>query len=172
MTTRSDNHCSDFREADHNLRRARIAGYVLLTGLSLEVVSCIVWFHGVETLASLICVALVAGGVAGEIFFEYKARLAHKGTPIVAAPPISRVDQPAPDRSYSRSSVNRTGLPFSIRRTIPGYGRHFLNELAEACRCAAGGSALRQARIARRSRPVRKPPEGCAGAGPSHRQRV
>jgi hypothetical protein len=115
MTTRSDDHCSDFRDADHNLRRARIAGYVLLTGLSLEVVSCIVWFHGVETLASLICVALVAGGVAGEIFFEYKARLAHKGTPIVAAPPIiSRVDQPAPDRSYSRSSVNRTGLPFSI----------------------------------------------------------
>ncbi|MBR1235803.1 hypothetical protein JQ597_02630 [Bradyrhizobium sp. AUGA SZCCT0177] len=114
MTTRSDDRCRDFGDADYNLRRARIAGYVLLAGLFLEVVSCIFWFHGVETLASLICVALVAGGVAGEIFFEYKARLADKGTPIVAAPPISRVDQPTPDRSYSRSSVNRTGLHFSI----------------------------------------------------------
>ena len=114
MTTRSDDHCSDFRDADHNLRRARIAGYVLLAGLFLEVVSCIIWFHGVETFASLICVALVAGGVAGEIFFEYKARLADKGTLIVAAPAISRVDQPAPDRSCSRSRVNRTGPHFGI----------------------------------------------------------
>jgi hypothetical protein len=88
MTTCSDDQYRDFgRDTDHNLRRARLAGYVLLAGLFLEVVSCIIWFHGIETLASMVCVALVAGGVAGEIFFEYRASLADNGTPNVTAPP-------------------------------------------------------------------------------------
>ena len=74
-----------FEGYDHNLSRARIAGYVLLTGLLLEVVASLIWFHGVETLASIIAIALVAGGVAGEIFFEGRARQANKAT--VAALP-------------------------------------------------------------------------------------
>jgi len=115
MTTYSDDHYRNFgKDTDHNLRRARIAGYVLLAGLSLEVVSYIIWFHGIETLASMICVALVAGGVAGEIFFEYRARLAEKGTYNVTAPPISRVQHPEPDYSYSGSCVNRTGVHLGI----------------------------------------------------------
>ena len=115
MTTCSDDQYRDFgRDTDHNLRRARVAGYVLLAGLFLEVVSYIFWFHGIETLASMVCVALVAGGVAGEIFFEYRARLADNGTPNVTAPPISRVQHPEPDYSYSGSSVNRTGVHLSI----------------------------------------------------------
>ncbi|SRR6266404_1379172 len=115
MTTCSDDHYRDFgRDTDHNLRRARVAGYVLLAGLFLEVVSCIIWFHGIETLASMVCVALVTGGVAGEIFFEYRARLADKGTPNVTAPPISRVQHPESDYSYSGSSVNRTDVHLSI----------------------------------------------------------
>jgi hypothetical protein len=68
MTTCSENQYGDFgRDTDHNLRRARVAGYVLLAGLILEVVSCIIWFHGTETLASIVCVA----------------SLAHNGTPNV-----------------------------------------------------------------------------------------
>jgi hypothetical protein len=115
MTTCSDDQYRDFgRDTDHNLRRARVAGYVLLAGLFLEVVSCVIWFHGIETLASMVCVALVAGGVAGEIFFEYRARLADNSTPNVTAPPISRVQHPEPDYSYSGSSVNRTGVHLSI----------------------------------------------------------
>jgi len=115
MTTYSDDYYSDFgRDTDHNLRRARVAGYVLLAGLFLEVVSCIIWFHGIETLASMACVALVAGGVAGEIFFEHRATLANKGTPNVTAPPISRVQHPETDDSYSGSSVNRTGVHLGI----------------------------------------------------------
>ena len=115
MTTCSDDQYREFgRDTDHNLRRARVAGYVLLAGLFLEVVSYIIWFHGIETLASMVCVALVAGGVAGEIFFEYRARLADNGTPNVTAPPISRVQHPEPDYSYSGSSVNRTGVHLSI----------------------------------------------------------
>ena len=114
MTTCSENQYRDFgRDTDHNLRRARVAGYVLLAGLFLEVVSCAIWFHGIETLASMVCVALVAGGVAGEIFFEHRASLADNGTPNVTAPSISRVQHP--DDSYSGTSVNRTGVHLSIR---------------------------------------------------------
>ena len=81
MTTCSESQYRDFgRDADHYLRRARVAGYVLLVGLLLEVVSCIIWFHGIETLASIACVALVAGGVAGEIFFE--GRSVQIGSPL------------------------------------------------------------------------------------------
>jgi hypothetical protein len=115
MTTCSDDHYRDFgRDTDHNLRRARVAGYVLLAGLFLEVVSCMIWFHGIETLASMICVVLVAGGVAGEIFFEYRAGLAEKGTSNVTARPISRVQHPEPDYSCSDSRVNGTGVHLSI----------------------------------------------------------
>ena len=112
MTTCSENLYRDFgRDIDHNLRRARVAGYVLLAGLFLEVVSCIIWFHGIETLASMVCVALVAGGVAGEIFFEHRASLADNGTPNVTAPPISRVQHP--DYGYSGTGVNRTAVHLS-----------------------------------------------------------
>jgi hypothetical protein len=112
MTTCTENQCRDFgRDADHYLRRARVAGYVLLAGLLLEVVSCVIWFHGIETLASIACVALVAGGVAGEIFFEHRASLADNGTPNVTAPSISRVQQPG--HSYSGTNVSKSGVHLS-----------------------------------------------------------
>jgi hypothetical protein len=106
MTTHSDDHSGrDFgKDHDHNLRRARLASYVLLAGLILEVVSDIIWFHGVQSLASILCVATIAGGVSGEIFFENKARLADKGTPTTAAPPASRVQQPEPGYSWPRAA--------------------------------------------------------------------
>jgi hypothetical protein len=112
MTTHSDDHFGrDLRsDYDHNLRRARLAGYVLLAGLFLEVVSGIIWFHGVETLASVVGIALVAGGVSGEIFFENRARLADKGTRGAAAPPIGGVQQPEP--GYNWTSVR--GVQFSV----------------------------------------------------------
>jgi len=109
MTTCSESQHRDFsRDADHNLRRARVAGYVLLVGLFLEVVSCVIWFHGIETLASIVCVALVAGGVAGEIFFEHRASLADNDTPNVTAPVNSRVQQP--DHLYSGVNVSKSGV--------------------------------------------------------------
>jgi hypothetical protein len=115
MTTCSGDQFREFgRDTDHNLRRARLAGYVLLAGLFLEVVSCAIWFHGIETLASMVCVALVAGGVAGEIFFEHRASLADNSTPDVTALPISRVRHPEPDYSHSDSCVNRTGMQLSM----------------------------------------------------------
>jgi hypothetical protein len=117
MTAHADDHFRrDFgRNYDHNLRRARVAAYVLLAGLFLEVVSGIIWFHGVESLASMISVALIAGGVAGEVFFENRARLADKSTPIVAAPPNSGVQQPEPGYSWATSSVNRRDVALQLR---------------------------------------------------------
>jgi hypothetical protein len=81
---------------DHNLSRARLAGYVLLAGLLLEVAASLIWFHGAETLASIIAIALVAGGVAGELFFEGRARRANKA--IIAALPITKVQECEPSR--------------------------------------------------------------------------
>jgi hypothetical protein len=106
MTTHADDHSSrDFgRDYDHNLRRARVAGYVLLAGLFLEVVSEIIWFHGLQSLISITCVALIAGGVSGEIFFANKARLAARGTPTVPAPSISRVQQSEPGYGWERAA--------------------------------------------------------------------
>jgi len=56
----------------------------------------------------------VGGGVAGEIFFEHRARLADKGTPNVGASPISNVQDLNPDYSYPVNSVNRTGVHLRI----------------------------------------------------------
>jgi hypothetical protein len=111
---------------DHNLSRARIAGYVLLAGLLLEVVASLIWFHGVETLASIIAIALVASGVAGEIFFEGRARRANKA--IVAALPSTKVHQCEPSRDATQSSlVTRPNnfkpllqFPNRERRKLPG----------------------------------------------------
>ena len=104
MTTHSDDRSSrDFgRDYDRNIRRARVAGYVLLAGLFLEVVSDIIWFHGVQSLVSITCVALIAGGVSGEIFFENKARLADKAAPTVPAPLASGVQEPEPGYNWRR----------------------------------------------------------------------
>lgn len=102
MTTHFEKH-SD-REYDHNMRRARLAGYVLLAGLVLEVVSDIIWFHGVQSLVSITCVAMITAGVSGEIFFENKARLTNKGTPPVPVPSIGRVQQPQQDYSWQRAA--------------------------------------------------------------------
>jgi hypothetical protein len=102
MTTHSDNNSDrDFGTGyRHNMRRARLAGYVLLAGLFLEVASDIIWFHGLQSLVSIICVMLIAGGVSGEMFFENRATLPSKGTPTVSASSISRAQQPDSDYSW------------------------------------------------------------------------
>ena len=78
MTTHFEKH-SD-REYDHNMRRARLAGYVLLAGLFLEVVSDIIWFHGVQSLVSITCVAMITAGVSGEIKPDVPAFLRFRGS--------------------------------------------------------------------------------------------
>ena len=109
---------------DHNLSRARIAGYVLLAGLLLEVVASLIWFHGVETLASIIAIVLVASGVAGEIFFEGRARRANKA--IVASLPGASVHQFEPGRDAARSSVVARPNNFRPLSRFPGRERRKL----------------------------------------------
>src|SRR5438045_530415 len=90
MTTQAH---ADFSNHDQNLSRARIAGYVLLAGLFLEVVVGLIWFKGLESMASLIAIAVVASGVAGEIFFENRARQSNKTTsPDTHAAEVKRGD--------------------------------------------------------------------------------
>ena len=122
-----ENHLGrDFSNYDLNLSRARTAGYVLLTGLFLEVVASMIWFKGIESVASLIAIALVASGVAGEIFFEHRARRADKD--IVNAPPVNEVREPELGEDALQLSFAArpndykllSQLPNRERRKIPG----------------------------------------------------
>jgi hypothetical protein len=128
MTTikaQADSYCgSEPSEGyDHNLSRARLAGYVLLAGLLLEVAASLIWFHGAETLASIIAIALVACGVAGELFFEGRARRANKAS--VPAVPAIKIEGFEPSRDKARLSfVSRPNefkpqYPNRERRKLP-----------------------------------------------------
>ncbi|MGE9010623.1 hypothetical protein ACO2JO_18720 [Leptospira interrogans] len=115
----------NFSNYDLNLSRARTAGYVLLTGLFVEVVASMIWFKGIESMASLIAIALVASGVAGEIFFEHRARRADKDIAIVS--PVNEVPEPKLREDALLSFVTRRNdykllsqLPKRERRKIPG----------------------------------------------------
>jgi hypothetical protein len=117
LTARADDHVH--KDYGCCLRRARVAGYVLLAGLFLEAINGMIWFHGIESLASVISILLMAGGVSGEIFFESRASLADKNTRDVAAPHTSRGRQPELDLALSGRGFNRRGvaLQFRSRRT-------------------------------------------------------
>jgi hypothetical protein len=58
-----------------NSRRAHLFGYVLIVGLALEIINAVIWYKGSETIAEVIAVLLIVGGVWGELFFGQKARL-------------------------------------------------------------------------------------------------
>ncbi|MBL6616617.1 MAG: hypothetical protein ISP45_21570 [Reyranella sp.] len=67
----------DFKSAyERHSRHAHIAAYILVAGLVLELINGFIWYHGIETLASMVAVLLIVGGVWGEIFFENRARKA------------------------------------------------------------------------------------------------
>jgi hypothetical protein len=59
-----------------NMHRAHISAYVLIAGLILELINGVVWYHGIETIAAMLAVLLIVGGVWGEVFFGNKARVA------------------------------------------------------------------------------------------------
>jgi len=63
-------------ESELNSDRSHRAGLVLIAGLVLELINSIVWFHGPETIAGMVAVVLIVGGVWGELFFSHRARVA------------------------------------------------------------------------------------------------
>jgi hypothetical protein len=63
-------------EYDRNSRLSHIFGYVLIGGLVLELINALIWYRGAETVAGIIAVLLIVGGVWGEIFFAHRARTA------------------------------------------------------------------------------------------------
>lgn len=65
---------------DHEYQRntylEHVSALVLLAGLALEIVNAAVWFEGPKTIAEIIAVLLIGLGVAGEVWFANRARLA------------------------------------------------------------------------------------------------
>lgn len=118
MTTQA---YADHSNHNRNLSRARIAGYVLLAGLLLEIVVSLIWFKGMESMASLIAVAVVASGVAGEIFFESKARRSDKATSPNAEAEELRGERYSVQSPIDRLNHTNSLLQFSNRdrRKIP-----------------------------------------------------
>jgi hypothetical protein len=73
----SDGDQGDFgHEYEVNSQRSHIAAYVLIAGLILEVINAFIWFHGPETIAGIVAVLLIVGGVWGEVHFAHRARIA------------------------------------------------------------------------------------------------
>jgi hypothetical protein len=64
------------REYERNSRRAHLSAYVLVAGLTLELINAAIWYKGPETLVEMAAVLLIVGGVWGEVFFGRKARIA------------------------------------------------------------------------------------------------
>lgn len=62
------------RKYEVNSQRAHWSGYVLILGLVLELINAIIWYKGRETVAEMIAVLLIVGGVWGELFFGHRAR--------------------------------------------------------------------------------------------------
>lgn len=63
-------------EYETNSHRAHLSAYVLIAGLVLELLIAFIWYRGSETLAEMVAVLLIVGGVWGEVFFGNKARIA------------------------------------------------------------------------------------------------
>jgi hypothetical protein len=61
------------REKEVNSEREHISAYVLIAGLILEFVAAVLWFKGVETVVGMVAVAMIVGGVWGEVYFGKKA---------------------------------------------------------------------------------------------------
>jgi hypothetical protein len=62
------------REYEANSRRAHVSAYVLVAGLVLELINAVVWYKGPETVAEMVAVLLIVGGVWGEIFFRQQSK--------------------------------------------------------------------------------------------------
>jgi hypothetical protein len=56
-----------------NSKREHISAYVLIAGLILEFVAAVLWFKGLETVVGMVAVAMIVGGVWGEVYFGKKA---------------------------------------------------------------------------------------------------
>jgi hypothetical protein len=107
-------------------RHARMAGYVLLAGLFLEIVNGIIWFHGIEGLASLMSVALMLGGVSGEIYFQSKAKSVAKGkalTPVTQCLAVD-IEFPTSLREVSPLTLRQLGEEL-LPRVAHGFPRSF-----------------------------------------------
>ena len=61
------------RVKEVNSEREHISAYVLIAGLVLELVAAVFWFKGIETVIGMVAVAMIVGGVWGEVYFGKKA---------------------------------------------------------------------------------------------------
>jgi hypothetical protein len=63
-------------EYERNTLFEHISAGVLVVGLAAELVNAAIWFEGVKTIAEMCAVSLIVLGVAGEVWFGNRARIA------------------------------------------------------------------------------------------------
>jgi hypothetical protein len=64
------------KEYDRNTLFEHICAGVLVVGLAAELINAAIWFEGVKTIAEMGAVTLIVLGVAGEVWFGNRARIA------------------------------------------------------------------------------------------------
>jgi hypothetical protein len=64
------------KEYERNTRFEHICAGVLVVGLAAELVNAAIWFEGAKTVAEMFAVSLIVLGVAGEVWFGNRARVA------------------------------------------------------------------------------------------------
>jgi hypothetical protein len=64
------------KEYERNTQLEHVFAGVLVVGLAIELINAAVWFEGVKTIAEMFAVSLIVLGVAGEVWFGNRARIA------------------------------------------------------------------------------------------------
>jgi hypothetical protein len=64
------------KEYERNTLLEHICAGVLVIGLAAELVNAVIWFEGAKTIAEMFAVSLIVLGVAGEVWFGNRARIA------------------------------------------------------------------------------------------------
>jgi hypothetical protein len=64
------------KEYERNTKLEHLSAGVLVLGLAAELVNAAIWFEGKRTVAEMFATALIVFGVAGEVWFANRARMA------------------------------------------------------------------------------------------------
>jgi len=64
------------KEYERNTWLEHVFAGVLVVGLAIELINATIWFEGIKTIAEMFAVFLIVIGVAGEVWFGNRARIA------------------------------------------------------------------------------------------------
>jgi hypothetical protein len=116
------------QEYERNTLLEHICAGVLVVGLAAELVNAAIWFEGVKTIAEMFAISLIVLGVAGEVWFGNRARIAGDKQMAQYRARAAEADQKAQEAALELARL-------TTPRIIP-LGQH--KEIADSLRAFAG----------------------------------